>query len=102
LRRRLPRPLSRRSSPITSMLRRSWAPNRHGRACPGLPRPIHVGPLHRPSPRCWRPIGKPWASAKPNHVDGRDEPGHDGKWHGKQDLTSLFLVSSALAFGRPL
>jgi hypothetical protein len=39
LRRRLPRPLSRRSSPITPMLRRSSAPNRHGRACPGLSRP---------------------------------------------------------------
>ena len=28
-------------------------------------------------------------------MDGRDKPGHDGKWHGKQDLTSLFLVSAA-------
>ncbi len=36
-----------------------------------------------------------WAACKPNHVDGRDKPGHDGKWHGKQDLTSLFLVSAA-------
>jgi hypothetical protein len=40
-------------------------------------------------------------SAKPNHVDGRDKPGNDGKWHGRQDLASLFLVSSAPTFGRP-
>ena len=27
-----------------------------------------------------------------DHVDGRDKPGHDGNWHGNQNLTSLFLV----------
>ena len=61
----------------------------------GLVPAIHVGPHARLSPRCWRPIGKPWAACEPNHVDGRDKPGHDGKWHGKQDLTSFFLSSVA-------
>jgi len=28
-------------------------------------------------------------------------PGHDGKWHGRQDLTSLFLVSGREWQSRP-
>ena len=27
-----------------------------------------------------------WAACKPNHVDGRDKPGHDGKWQWKSGL----------------
>ena len=30
-----------------------------------------------------------------NHVDGRDKPGHDGKRHGNQRLSFLFLVATA-------
>jgi hypothetical protein len=36
-----------------------------------------------------------WAACKSNHMDGLDKPGHDGKWHGNQDLISLFLSSAA-------
>src|SRR5271169_1502355 len=38
-----------------------------------------------------------WAACKPDHVDGRDKPGHDGKCHGNQRLTRLFLVSDSEA-----
>ena len=67
-------------------------PSRYGRACPGrLRRPIAPR-----SPTLSAPCRlSTWAACRPNHVDGRDKPGHDGKWHGKQDLTSLFLVSAA-------
>src|ERR1700722_17374319 len=74
-------------------------PSRHGRACPGHPRrplaprrPIRSAPCRLSA----------WAACKSNHVDGRDKPGHDGKWHGKQDLTSLFLVSSDRPAAGPL
>jgi hypothetical protein len=54
---------------------------RHGRACPGHPR--------RPTARQCRILLAPdrlsiRTACEPNHVDGRDKPGHDGKWHGSQ------------------
>jgi hypothetical protein len=33
-----------------------------------------------------------WATCEPDHVDGRDKPGHDGKWHGKQNLTQFVSI----------
>ena len=53
-------------------------------AMAGLVPAIHVVQSRRSL--LWR------AACKPNRVDGRDKPGHDGKWHGNQRLTRLFLV----------
>ena len=76
---------------------------RHGRACPGHPlRPAALRFLIRLAPD----RQNVWAARKLNHVDGRDKPGHDGKWLGKQDLTrentelllpDIFLRSDLLA-----
>jgi hypothetical protein len=80
-------------------LRDSRRPHRHGRACPGHPR--------RPMAPLFQIQSAPdrlsiWAACEPDHVDGRDKPGHDGKGHGKQNLTSLFLVSAAKQSNAPL
>jgi hypothetical protein len=66
----------------------------------GLVPAIHVVQWRRGVLYCRRLLSA-WAVYKPNHVDGRDKPGHDGKCHGKQDLTSLFLVSEAKQFSPP-
>src|SRR5271163_3164012 len=89
------------------MNRVTSAPLRHGRAlarrrtgvlpnalCPDHPR----RPMAPQSPILSAPCRlSVWAACKPDHVDGRDKPGHDGKCHGNQRLTRLFLVSDSEA-----
>src|SRR5271163_2893514 len=54
--------------------------------CPGHPR----RPMAPQSPIPPAPYRlSTWAACKPNHVDGRDKPGHDGKRHGNQRLSKL-------------
>ena len=62
-------------------------PHRHGAGGPGQSTSSNGAAVSAPDRQS---LG---ASAKPDHVDGRDKPGHDGKWHGNHDLTSLFRVS---------
>src|SRR5271169_802663 len=69
------------------------SPSKDGRSSdrpmPGHPR----RPAAPAFPALLARSAKPWGLGQPDHVDGRDKPGHDGKWHGKQDLTSLFNTS---------
>src|SRR5271155_2279895 len=62
--------------------------------CPGHPRRPMAPQSPIPSAPCRLSI---WAACKPDHVDGRGKPGHDGKCHGNQRLTRLFLVSDSEA-----
>jgi hypothetical protein len=46
----------------------------------GLVPAIHVVQPNRSLQLQYRWLGPSiWAASKPNHVDGRDKPGHDGK-----------------------